>query len=996
MTEEFDPYFTWLGIAREEQPAHLYRLLGVRPFEDSLDVIGNAADRQMLFLRQLQTGARSQFATRLLNEISQARIVLLNPLQKARYDQALSEVLRASAGVQYHGPVVVPVHVDTSPRDFEVEVARYPSETTTVADTTRVIPSSVLVSTGLLSGSDQRPLHGGKAEATRNHSSNSSWNQWGMVLVGAVLGGLVLVVIATFQPSGNKNVAKSSSDKQPQKIEIKKPVERDLSQPETASSQSNGHFSHNEESEKEPERTNSSRALSEALVHYTVFDQSVMTKTEDRLTWKARLGMNWHAASKDLEPVSEHGIEISGKGLRCETMLLNQMAQFTVVWTGRFGTAPFRFAEYEHYGGIVGEFVIGAPPSNVFINIWNKSALNHWQGQDLALPAKPDSVEFIAWRCSADSQTNNCSVWLDSEKLEGSQQVLDYDLPAGQHGHCQIGLETRGVRLREMLVYRRYLTDEELVQLRDGKRPELENLARVAQDSKPMAMDQAATIVGKDTYSNANESAKPEEMSTPAEKQPPPAGEQLARAMNDVALQYNGRLAGTKTAEERRSIAKQILLSSQVEPDPVVAYALLRRAHKIAVDAQDFDLGTDIVAQVDSHFRIDRLKVLTEFLEQASRWPLERDRRKDLFARILEAARLAVAERRFEEAIIISELATAVAVKSTDPVLKADAGTLRQYAKGLRALQTAAEDAEAQLRENPDDQAANLALGRYYAFGVNELEAGLKHLVKGKDKKLAFAAVRTLPWLQSENPSDAAANQMSDLWFDMLDDLQVAERYAMARFVYSTYSKHLDSLEGEHKIKIRKRLEGLRATLSSYERLFPSGSLDERVLLPGLIVRVLAFRDGKGFPTPYVGVIAPPAYQFSLGRLGDLMRKDFGDSESRFYGSGYVLVDKATTVKLTLDSGVVRLANLVFDTQSQTTIRQKEFHVKLKKGIYPISSVLERLDGLRVVEMDTSENVLRYYGDEFANALEEDVTLPSGVKERSMRIDTLDVNGFEK
>lgn len=44
---EFDPYYTWLGIAPEEQPPNHYRLLGIRLFEDNADVISNAADREM-------------------------------------------------------------------------------------------------------------------------------------------------------------------------------------------------------------------------------------------------------------------------------------------------------------------------------------------------------------------------------------------------------------------------------------------------------------------------------------------------------------------------------------------------------------------------------------------------------------------------------------------------------------------------------------------------------------------------------------------------------------------------------------------------------------------------------------------------------------------------------------------------------------------------------------------------------------------------------------
>jgi formylglycine-generating enzyme required for sulfatase activity len=92
----FDPYYKWLGIPPEEQPAHSYRLLGIRLFEDDPDVISNAADQRMAHLRTHQTGAHGALSQRLLNEVAAARVCLLHPAKKARYDAALREKLAAS------------------------------------------------------------------------------------------------------------------------------------------------------------------------------------------------------------------------------------------------------------------------------------------------------------------------------------------------------------------------------------------------------------------------------------------------------------------------------------------------------------------------------------------------------------------------------------------------------------------------------------------------------------------------------------------------------------------------------------------------------------------------------------------------------------------------------------------------------------------------------------------------------------------------------------
>jgi Concanavalin A-like lectin/glucanases superfamily len=95
MSERFDPYYTWLGIPPHEQPASHYRLLGISLFESNAEVISNAADRLMLHLRAFQSGKRSKESQQLLNEISAARICLLNPEKKAAYDSALRAAQQA-------------------------------------------------------------------------------------------------------------------------------------------------------------------------------------------------------------------------------------------------------------------------------------------------------------------------------------------------------------------------------------------------------------------------------------------------------------------------------------------------------------------------------------------------------------------------------------------------------------------------------------------------------------------------------------------------------------------------------------------------------------------------------------------------------------------------------------------------------------------------------------------------------------------------------------
>jgi hypothetical protein len=90
MSAGFDLYHKLLGIPSEEQAPNYYRLLGLtRTFEDDVEMIENCANRVMQSLKQYQLGARGSEIGKLLNEVTAARLTLLNPAKKLAYDERL-------------------------------------------------------------------------------------------------------------------------------------------------------------------------------------------------------------------------------------------------------------------------------------------------------------------------------------------------------------------------------------------------------------------------------------------------------------------------------------------------------------------------------------------------------------------------------------------------------------------------------------------------------------------------------------------------------------------------------------------------------------------------------------------------------------------------------------------------------------------------------------------------------------------------------------------
>ena len=105
MPEKFDPYHKWLGIPPKDQPPNHYRLLGIELFESDADVIATAVDQRMAHVKTFATGAYSTESQQILNELATAKICLLNPEKKAKYDGAVAA--REEASASSNGPAAI-------------------------------------------------------------------------------------------------------------------------------------------------------------------------------------------------------------------------------------------------------------------------------------------------------------------------------------------------------------------------------------------------------------------------------------------------------------------------------------------------------------------------------------------------------------------------------------------------------------------------------------------------------------------------------------------------------------------------------------------------------------------------------------------------------------------------------------------------------------------------------------------------------------------------
>jgi serine/threonine protein kinase len=104
VAERFDAYQQWLEIPPQEQPADHYRLLGLTRFDADPSRVASAADQRMSHIRSLVLGPHVELSQRILNELSKAKTVLLDPALRAAYDN----VLRTAAPVAGENPAAWP------------------------------------------------------------------------------------------------------------------------------------------------------------------------------------------------------------------------------------------------------------------------------------------------------------------------------------------------------------------------------------------------------------------------------------------------------------------------------------------------------------------------------------------------------------------------------------------------------------------------------------------------------------------------------------------------------------------------------------------------------------------------------------------------------------------------------------------------------------------------------------------------------------------------
>lgn len=748
MAAEFNPYHIWLGIPPEEQPANYYRLLGLKLFESSGDVIDNAADRQMAHLRTFQSGKHGELTQRLLNEVAAARVCLLDAKKRAAYDQKIRAMLAAgsphatsptpatASGVALLGGASAPSSESAIRRQPPRRPALEPTPGQPVA-----APAPLPVAAPMASAAEQWDNVLGDSNAAGARAANKSRtnkraaNNRGLavgigvaVLLLAAIGvGVVAMsggpsdgILVFDWPAAVTNDAVVAVDNNPVPLPAVGPLEYRCP-------------------------AGSHHIVAERRAYK--LDESVSVAAGDKIgvpaAWKPKavLVLDW-----PLEERRGAALRIDG---RAEPVTQKMPLEIAVA-PGRHAIEVSRPA---------------APPILASASVIPNGRTS------LAIVAPPTTAKLVLdW--PAD-QRQNAELTIDGQSqtmpADSGDKPLELTVPPGRHivRFIRTGFESFS--------------------------KSIDVAAGAGESIKPVWTPEQKTVAVETPIDTAPKPVK--------KLSPPPSAEQQ-RIAKELSELYKTAGPGGKDAAKAQQLYE---VAAKDSGSPAERFVLLMKGAEIAAAAGDLSLALSGVDTMDAVFEIDTMPLKEMLLDKFA----AAGRPEQLAAALPLAEQLvdqAVAADDYASALVLATAASRVAAKSQLAIRQQIEDRLSRRRHDIRLIEpicAAAKKAQAVLDKNPRDADANFAVGQWRCFYKNDWAAGLPLLARGSDEKLKSLAAADL-----KSPGNVDEQiQLADAWWQLAEKQAGAARDSIRLHAGGIYQSAMPTVVSAlKKSAIEKRL----------------------------------------------------------------------------------------------------------------------------------------------------------------------------------------------
>lgn len=770
MSAKFDPYHKWLGIPPKDQPPHHYRLLGIELFEEDGDVIAAAADRVMSYLKGLGIGERQQESQQLLNEVSRARVCLLNPEKKAAYDQQLRTKL-AGAGSSMNLPPVA-----ARPAPGPAPAVPRPREAVPLADpVTAARPPLPAAAPPPAAPAPPREanLHIQTDDPLAKYRRKRM--PW-YVPAGIALGLIAMVAAgaAFMGPFGEQdsdelvaqtveNEGENASEDAPPETTPSEEETTEPEEPETAPVEP----APKEEPGTEPTTTSPSDPPKEEPAPTDPTDPPPAEQPPesinlfDSLTPKQdSLVGEWQFELDSLvSPQNDYALLLIPHQPPEEYELkavVSRASGDSLLALGLVAAGSQFVVALDAYGGTI-------------------SGIDRVDGADVR---QNETTRQQSLFTNDLPQTIICTVRKNNLVVTcNDETVLAYQ---GDFGRLSVGPQWQ-IREKSALFLGTWRSSFRIRELKLTPLKSSEPTLETPGERQPHAL---------------------------AVRQPPPESGSLQKSVQTVREIFADELARAQSPMQKLALARKFIKQAkETVEDPGGQYALLSEARDLGSSIGHVEVAWEAIDEMEQHFQLPSdhlLQQKSDVLSAANRLARTLQANRVLAGKYLELINEAVQKENYDRAEGLMKFTIVVARKTQDRDFVAEMQTLSKSINLLKKQSERIADSRQRLETDPYDPFACEQVGRFLCFHKGEWEHGLPLMAAGSDERLAGIAKRDL-----SEPEEAAAQvELADAWWEFAAEfLPEAARPQAQHRAGIWYSNALPSLTGLSKTHVEKRLK---------------------------------------------------------------------------------------------------------------------------------------------------------------------------------------------
>ncbi len=291
----------------------------------------------------------------------------------------------------------------------------------------------------------------------------------------------------------------------------------------------------------------------------------------------------------------------------------------------------------------------------------------------------------------------------------------------------------------------------------------------------------------------------------------PPAND-LAKATEQIKKLFKSEYAKTKTADRLALAAKLLELGAETKDDAAARYVLLREASDIAAKAGDPALAMRALDELTAKFEVNVGEARTALAALIVAGATTPNAAASATETLLAAADDAKAGDDWPTNVALTKAAETASRKAGFTGMAASARARLKEAEMLQREAEIAKDHFAKLKTAPDDEAANLAVGRFYCLFKQDWDAGIVCLLKCSDAKLKAAAEKDANALSGTEVDKMSAG---DAWYDLANQLAVDIKPALQVRAHYWYTRSVADVRGLNKTRVEKRIAEIQPIVNA-------------------------------------------------------------------------------------------------------------------------------------------------------------------------------------